>query len=406
MKELKIIDEYNITVDEYFKLFIEASDCNEKFHYLQGDTDIVVSPWISVSDGKQQRVINFASTVPNNTVIKELIGGLIMHVKEIQQYYRNKDALHLNTAIFFTTTISENFSRTEWIITPHNDKCRVVITVKSEYKGRSYKDKGAIEEFIHNTSSTAFDNWRQLCKQSVNDYLVKKNTVKSHDVMIQQQVITTDTSTSTPNVEDNSPTASSEIKHIFIEQDNNNEIVKQNNTIREVEKEKLKEKESEIDYETDEEIDYFDAPDQINVTGNGNLYPLVNMIQNELSQVKSLSTITYSRLCKVESATNAYSHNSTQHNIDAINEKLKQITNRQVELEQQIQEKDKSYSTRFEELERSLPTGKNFSNWKYGGVIVMLLVVWPYFFTHILTIIKPALASIPVFKFFFKVHQK
>jgi len=224
--------------------------------------------------------------------------------------------------------------------------------------------------------------------------------------MIQQQVITTDTSTSTPNVEDNSPTASSEIKHIFIEQDNNNEIVKQNNTIREVEKEKLKEKESEIDYETDEEIDYFDAPDQINVTGNGNLYPLVNMIQNELSQVKSLSTITYSRLCKVESATNAYSHNSTQHNIDAINEKLKQITNRQVELEQQIQEKDKSYSTRFEELERSLPTGKNFSNWKYGGVIVMLLVVWPYFFTHILTIIKPALASIPVFKFFFKVHQK
>jgi len=127
------------------------------------------------------------------------------------------------------------------------------------------------------------------------------------------------------------------------------------------------------------------------------------VIQNELSQLKSLSTITYSRLCKVESATNGNSHNYIHHNIDAINEKLNQITNKQNELERQIQEKDKAYSIRFEELERSLPAGKNlFSNWKYGGVIIMLFVVWPYFFTHLLTIIKPVLATIPIFKYFFK----
>jgi len=63
------------------------------------------------------------------------------------------------------------------------------------------------------------------------------------------------------------------------------------------------EKELEAESESDQEDqDYFDATDQVAVTGNASLYPIVNVLQTELSQVKSLATITYTRLHRVEAS--------------------------------------------------------------------------------------------------------
>jgi len=235
------------------------------------------------------------------------------------------------------------------------------------------QDKGAIEDFIHNTSSTSFTQWRQLCIERVKEY-VKTDTVKPQEIAVQPQVITTDTTTRTVEEILNGPITSSVPPSKLILANDDEPVVKEVNKL-EIETEKVPEKVTER--ESDDDGDYFDAPEQVHFSGNG-FYPLINVLQTELSQVKSLSTITYSRLCRIESTLSTDSHKSTTHNIDVIMDKLGKITNRQNELERQIKERDDNYRKRFEELERNT-AGRRVGNWVSGGIIVIFLILWPYF---------------------------
>jgi len=172
MKELRISETLDVSLEEFFSLFLsDTSTFDDVFHRARGDIDITFTPWVCSSTAKWTRTHKYRTPVTtSNSMIRKLAGDYVELV-ENQEYFHEQESLHLHVCPRVSGSFGAQFlSSAVFIARPllKGQKVHLNLTVTIEYNGTWFKD--TIESVVLSALSKGFNLWRELAVAHVGQH--------------------------------------------------------------------------------------------------------------------------------------------------------------------------------------------------------------------------------------------
>jgi hypothetical protein len=380
MKELTIIEEFPINIQDFFQLFIISDNFKKKYHEKRKYFDLVIPPWEKNSENSFKRTIQFKTPITNNSIITKIVGSYVEIIDNQTYKYLENNEILLETNSKVLGTLSDYFnSYIKWIIKPKDLKTTIVhVIVDNQCRSLPFWLKsfqGTFENFIYDSAKNAMNIYLELAKETIENYNEEKKKIENN--VIENSKVSLSSSMLNSEIQEN--------------------ILKD-----EEEKKKTSFENSLIENSSDSEVEYFDAENEHLFSPKNSITKFMENMKNEMENLKNMIERTHTRLLGLELAflnlqekyipiTNK--SNSIQENIQKYFERLDIITQQKIEEEKKEKEKENIFHEKLNDLNEKInslhnsstssiiPINKNF-------IIIGFLFFWPWIFNTLFKFTK------------------